>query len=193
VTAAWTPSPALADDVARAVASVAGQDAEERYERLAWTSLLRTAGPGLLTRQHAPMHITASAAVLDPTGEQTCLVLHHKLGLWVQPGGHLEQGDPSLAAAAAREVAEETGLSGQVQRVPAMLSRHRAPCAPGVVDWHLDVQFLLITPRTPPRPSDETPSVAWWPVGELPSDLASGVGELVDGAVRLLRAPATTA
>jgi ADP-ribose pyrophosphatase YjhB (NUDIX family) len=190
VTAVWTPPAVLAGDVARAIASVTAQDAQERYEQLAWTSLLRTAGPGLLTRQHAPMHVTASAAVLDPTGEQTCLVLHHKLGVWVQPGGHLEEGDASLPAAAAREVAEETGLSGEVLPVPAMLSRHRAPCAPGIVDWHLDVQFLLVAPRTPPRPSDETPSVAWWPVGGLPPDLAPGVGDLVDSAVRLLRTSA---
>jgi 8-oxo-dGTP pyrophosphatase MutT (NUDIX family) len=179
-------------DALRVLAAAATYDPDQRYEQLAWSALLRTTGPALLTRGCAPMHLTASAAVLDPGGDQTCLVLHHKLGVWVQPGGHLEPGDDSVLAAAAREVQEETGLTGEVLPEPALLSRHRAPCAPGVVDWHLDVQFVLVTPRTPPRPSAETPSVAWWPVAGLPPDLAPGVADLVRNAQSLLalRTPA---
>jgi 8-oxo-dGTP pyrophosphatase MutT (NUDIX family) len=142
----------------------------------------------LLTRQLAPAHLTASAAVLSPDAEHTCLVLHRKLQLWVQPGGHFEVGDESATGAAAREVQEETGLAGQVLPIPALLSRHPAPCAPGVVDWHLDIQHVLVTESSPPRPSDETPQVAWWPVRALPEALAGGVAELVERAVIVLRA-----
>jgi 8-oxo-dGTP pyrophosphatase MutT (NUDIX family) len=184
----WTPPDGLVADALRAIGAASAQDATERYERLAWAALLRTTGPALLTRASAPLHLTASAVVLDPDGEQTCLVLHHKIGLWVQPGGHLEDGDESVMAAAAREVMEETGLTGLVLPEPALLSRHPAPCAPGVVDWHLDVQFVMISDLTPPRPSDETPSVAWWPVDELPRDLAPGVAELVHSAAGMLAA-----
>ena len=125
--------------------------------------------------------------MLTPDGEHTCLVLHRKLRLWLQPGGHFEPGDTSAGAAAAREVLEETGLSGQVLPVPALLSRHPAPCAPGVVDWHLDIQFVLVTERTTPRASDETPEVAWWPTDRLPTERAGGVAELVRRAAAVLR------
>jgi 8-oxo-dGTP pyrophosphatase MutT (NUDIX family) len=178
----------LVSSVRRALQAAPAASAEARFEQAAWLALLEQHEAGLLTRGLAPAHLTASAAVLTPDARHTCLVLHHKLQLWVQPGGHFEVGDVSAAAAAAREVLEETGLAGDVLAVPALLSRHPAPCAPGIVDWHLDIQHVLVTERTPPVPSDETPKVAWWPVRELPDDLAGGIHELVDRAVAVLQA-----
>ncbi len=179
---------ALIDDVRAALTRAPARDAGARFERAAWLALLEQAGPGLLGRAGTPAHLTASAAVLSPDGASTCLVLHHKLRLWVQPGGHFEPGDVSAAGAAAREVLEETGLTGTVLPAPALLSRHPAPCAPGVVDWHLDIQHVLVAEPVAPRPSDETPEVAWWPVGSLPADLAGGIEELVECSVQVLRA-----
>ncbi len=182
----WAPSTELLDDAAAAIDATACGDPESRFEQLAWSALLVQVGPVLLTRAFAPAHITASAAVLDPAGEQSCLVLHRKLGLWVQPGGHLEDGDRSVLGAAAREVEEETGLTGTVLPVPAQLSRHVAPCNPGIVDWHLDIRFLLLADLSTPRPSDETPDVRWFPVGSLPPGVAPGVAGLIAAAGRLL-------
>jgi 8-oxo-dGTP pyrophosphatase MutT (NUDIX family) len=177
----------LLDSVRRALTAAPTLDAQARFERVAWLALVEQQGTALLSRNQAPAHLTASAAVLSPDAGYTCLVLHRKLQLWVQPGGHFETGDESVAAAAAREVQEETGLVGEVLPVPALLSRHPAPCAPGVVDWHLDIQHVLVAERTPPRPSDETPEVAWWPVQDLPDDLAGGIDELVSRAVSVLK------
>jgi 8-oxo-dGTP pyrophosphatase MutT (NUDIX family) len=178
----------LVADVRRVLSVAPAGDAEARFNRVAWLALLDSAGAALLTRQQAPAHLTASAAVLSPDARLTCLVLHRKLQLWVQPGGHFEPGDVTAAGAAAREVLEETGLTGEVLAAPALLSRHPAPCAPGVVDWHLDIQHVLVTEPTEPRPSDETPKVAWWPVGELPTRMAGGIEELVERAVSVLSA-----
>jgi 8-oxo-dGTP pyrophosphatase MutT (NUDIX family) len=178
----------LLSDVRRALAATAAPDAQARFEQVAWLALLDSTGAGLLTRQQAPAHLTASAAVLSPDGTQTCLVLHRKLQLWVQPGGHFEPEDQSAAAAAAREVLEETGLTGEVLPVPALLARHPAPCAPGVVDWHLDLQHVLVTEPVTPVPSDETPEVAWWPVGQLPSARVGGIDQLVERSVAVLKA-----
>lgn len=59
--------------------------------------------------QFAPGHVTATGLVIDPEG-RIAMVLHGRLNRWLLPGGHVEAGDTSIAAAAAREVLEETGL-----------------------------------------------------------------------------------
>jgi 8-oxo-dGTP pyrophosphatase MutT (NUDIX family) len=97
----------------------------------------------------------------------------------------------TLPLAAAREVEEETGLTGELLPDVVALSRHRAPCRPGIVDWHLDVQHVLVVPGRPvagplPFASSEAPRVAWWPVAELPAPVAPGVLELVGRASGLL-------
>jgi 8-oxo-dGTP pyrophosphatase MutT (NUDIX family) len=180
----------LVTDALRVFASAPRGTPEERYESRAWAALLRDAGPGLLTRDAAPFHVTASAVVLSPDARRTCLVLHRKLHRWVQPGGHLEPGDRRLVDGAVREALEETGLATRPADVPVRLSRHRAPCRPGVVDWHLDAQFVLLSDEAPPRVSDESEDVGWWPVDGLPDPLAPGIRELVEGAVTALVAAA---
>lgn len=182
------PSGELLADALRAVRGSPPADAGERFEALAWAALLGAAGPSVLTRSHAPYHLTASAIVLSEDGTETCLVLHRRIGRWVQPGGHLEPGDPTVAAAAAREAVEETGLTGVLRPEPVMLSRHPAPCAPGVVDWHLDVQHLLVAGPAAPRVSDESDDVRWWPVDALPDPVAAGVRPLVRRGLDALRA-----
>lgn len=182
--ASWLPPDDLVADLRHTLAIAPRDTPEDRFEAWAWGVLLDEDGPALLTRQAVPSHITASAIVLTPDARRTCLVLHGRMKLWVQPGGHLEEGDHSIVGAATREVAEETGLSGEVLPAPVVLSRHRAPCRPGVVDWHLDVQLALLTPHTEPTVSAESHDVAWFDVDQLPPDLALGVAQNVARAVR---------
>ena len=54
-----------------------------------------------------PHHLTASAFVVSSRG--VVLHRHRRLGLWVQPGGHVDPGE-SPEVACVREVVEETGL-----------------------------------------------------------------------------------
>ncbi len=57
-------------------------------------------------------HITGSAWVLSPDGEHVLLIHHKKLDRWLQPGGHVDATDKTVADTALREATEECGLSG---------------------------------------------------------------------------------
>jgi len=185
--APWSPGEELLLDLRHTLAHAPRETPDDRFEAWAWRALLDEDGPALLTRHARPSHVTASGIVLTPDGRRTCLVLHGRIGLWVQPGGHLESGDASLAAAAAREVLEETGLNGRVLTELACLSRHHAPCRPEV-DWHLDVQHVLVTEAVEPQVSPESRDVRWWDVDALPTELARGVQASIRRAVGRLHA-----
>ncbi len=169
-----------AEDAAREVAGLEGNGP--------WLAALTH--PDALRRQHRPDHLTASAVVLEPTGRHVLLVLHRKVGLWLQPGGHVEDDDGTLAAAALREATEETGVPGLVvDDRPCDLDRHPAPC--GARD-NLDVRYLVrACAASRPVASEESLAVRWWPVDALPVqrvDLASlvraGVAALGRGSQR---------
>ncbi|SNT41127.1 NUDIX domain-containing protein [Asanoa hainanensis] len=59
-------------------------------------------------------HFTAAAIILDDR-DRVLLVSHHKIGLWIYPGGHLEA-DEDPVEGVVREVREETGLRVEVIR-----------------------------------------------------------------------------
>jgi 8-oxo-dGTP pyrophosphatase MutT (NUDIX family) len=185
------PCPELLDDVRDRVQRFPRDTPEDRFEAWAWLRLLDDHGPELLTRHASPAHVTASGVVVTPDASETCLVLHGRAGFWVQPGGHLEPGDRSLAGAAGREVLEETGLVGDVTPTPLALSRHRAPCRPGEVDWHLDVLHLVVAGRRELRISEESSALGWFPVHHLPRPLAPELSRAVDLAVNALTAAAS--
>jgi 8-oxo-dGTP pyrophosphatase MutT (NUDIX family) len=118
------------------------RDTKEDADRRAMLGFLEgLAEP--FSREQAGAHFTASALVVDPARGRTALVHHRKLGLWVQPGGHLDPGDPSYDAAALREVREELGLEGAVEEPrPLHLDIHEIPTPPAHL--HLDVRFLVV-------------------------------------------------
>ncbi|MET9022040.1 NUDIX domain-containing protein [Actinopolymorpha sp. NPDC004070] len=145
------------------------------------------ARPDGVWRACTPAHVTASMVVVDPTADHVLLVLHGRIHKWLQPGGHCEEGDASLAAAAAREALEETGLADlRVSEQPLRLDRHGAPCH---AETHLDVQYLGTVPYgAVPVVSAESADVRWFGVGELPDELASGVVDSVAAARRAVSA-----
>lgn len=114
-----------------------------------------------LDRASLPDHLTASAVVVDPT--RGALLLHHrKLGRWFQPGGHVD-GDGNLVAAACREAAEETGLTGLVPVLPAVdLDVHDVAYPDGSFHVHHDLRFLLLAASAAePAPNHESTGSRW--------------------------------
>lgn len=65
----------------------------------------------LASRKNYVGHITASGFVVSRCRTKVLRLNHKKLGIYLQPGGHFQSGDPSLLATARRKIAEETGLS----------------------------------------------------------------------------------
>ena len=130
--------------------------------------LLRRLNEGAVRRGDHPDHLTASAVVLDVSRAHVLLVLHAKVGLWLQPGGHLEDGDATLSAGALREAVEETGVPDLelVSAVPVHLDRHAAPCG---AEHHLDVRYLVqARDGALPALSDESLDVRWFALDALP-------------------------
>lgn len=140
--------------------------------------------PNGTARECTPEHVTVGGVIVDPECTATLLVLHGRINAWVQPGGHCEPDDTTLAGAALREVREETGLDNvTVSAAPFALSRHPAPCASGA-RWHLDVQYAVIAPAgSTPTVSAESHDVRWFSVDALPTPLASGVAATIAAVV----------
>lgn len=142
--------------------------------------------PEGLRRDCFPVHLTAGALVVSHDREQVLLNLHRKARRWFHFGGHLEPRDVTLAGAALREAAEESGLRGlTVEAEPLHLSRHTVDfCDPRGPVEHLDVRFLAVLGAdTEPAVSEESIDVRWWPIGELPTD-APDMVELIGLALR---------
>ena len=61
-------------------------------------------------RRDLPLHVTASALIVDPPTGRVLLRWHQRQRAWLQVGGHGDPGESDPVAIALREAAEETGL-----------------------------------------------------------------------------------
>lgn len=131
--------------------------------------------------EHAdPTHVTGSAVVVGPRG--TILHRHKRLGLWIQPGGHIEPGETPWDAAV-RETREETGLAARHPEGGPVLV-HVDVHDGGRGHTHLDTRYLLHALGDPRPGASESPDVAWfgWEEAIARADLG------LAGALRALAA-----
>ena len=154
-------------------------DAKEDADRRAMLQFLDTL-PEPFSREQPGAHFTASALVVDEARERTALVHHRKLGIWVQPGGHHDP-DEQIEAAALREVREETGLEGRLERL-IHLDIHEIPARPDFpAHLHLDVRFLVVAAGELVV-SEESHAVEWMSLDEAAARGDASVRRLIESA-----------
>ena len=109
--------------------------------------------------EHAgPTHVTASGIVVGRRG--TVLHRHKRLGIWMQPGGHIDAGEGPHEAAL-READEELGLPvAHPVAGPLLIHLDVHEAAHG--HTHLDLRYLLLGGDGDPLPPpDESPDARW--------------------------------
>jgi ADP-ribose pyrophosphatase YjhB (NUDIX family) len=136
------------------------------YARLAWWGLVSSR-----VREREPL-VVHQAVVLSERG--VLLAVRAELRGWELPGGGAEPGE-SGEAAVVREVLEETGVEVRLEAlVAAYLRTGFRP--------HTARIYRCRAVAGEPRPSAETPQVAWFPTDALPETLFPWFrGPIADG------------
>jgi 8-oxo-dGTP pyrophosphatase MutT (NUDIX family) len=132
------------------------------------------------------MHVTAGALLVR--GAEILLVEHRAYGIVLQPGGHLEPDDASLADAAERELVEETGIDpGTVvllSQIPAYIEYGRVPARPEKNEpdhFHLDFGFAFATANgdVGSVQEREVTGAGWYPLAEAERLVGHRIGRAV--------------
>jgi coenzyme F420-0:L-glutamate ligase len=184
----WTTTiaPPLHADAVEVVSALSPADVEPAVQQ-AFLGFL-AARPDAMWRSCAPGHLTASALVVDPTRRLVLLTLHPRAEMWLQLGGHCEDGDHTLLDAAAREAREESGIGAlSFDPNPLGLDVHPITCSLGVATRHFDVRYVAIAPEgAEPVRSPESDDLRWFPWDRLPDGAAADLPRLVEAARRRL-------
>lgn len=128
--------------------------------------------------RYLPVHLTASALIVDPPTRRVLLRWHDRQQAWLQIGGHADPGESDPVAIVLREGAEETGLTDLRLWGPAVLLHVVVVGVPAKgtepAHEHADLRFVLATssPDTV-RPEKPNAPLRWLSV----PDAAEATGE----------------
>lgn len=114
-------------------------------------------------------HLTASAWVVNAARSHVLLTHHRKFNRWLQVGGHVDEGDESLLAAALREAREESGIQAiePLQASIFDIGHHSINTAKEPPHVHYDIRFLLVAKSMAYIVSEESNDLAWFSLAEV--------------------------
>ncbi|HEV2639690.1 MAG TPA: NUDIX hydrolase [Actinocrinis sp.] len=155
------------------------------------TSLLAQAQEPV-SRLTLPGHVTVNAILLN-AADQVLHIKHVALGRWLTPGGHCEPEDSSLAGAALRELAEETGIPAEAVEPlagfagrPIDIDVHAIPANEKNGEpehWHYDFRFVFRAKAgtdVGQLQAEEVTDSAWFALADTASpDVVRKLGPLV--------------
>ncbi len=127
-------------------------------------------------RRNKSGHLTGSAWIVNKSYTRVVLVLHGKLNVWIQPGGHAD-GNSDLIAVAQMEAHEETGLTSLklLSNNIFDISIHQIP-AFGIEPehHHYDIRYLFKSDLNEPLIcSSESHSLSWVKLDEIEQNNSS--------------------
>ncbi len=135
----------------------------------------------IFDRYSNPRHCTASAIIIGPRG----IILHNhkKFRIWIQPGGHIDQGENPWDCAL-RESAEETGLKAvHPANGPQLVN---LSCHQAGEHYHMDLQYLLLgEDRDPAPPEGESQEIGWFQIKEAGSIADPSLAGTFENVMRL--------
>lgn len=121
-----------------------------------------------LSRSNQLGHITASGLLIK--GGKVLLIFHPHIKQWLQPGGHIDDGELPIEAAI-REVYEETGIlceSTEDRLDPIDIDLHEIPANPKKGEGtHLHIDLLFILKVLKEEKSHEDIQKAWIPFDQI--------------------------
>jgi len=174
----------------RALADFQPDDPREAAYRDRMLALIDSDGDPFARDHFEPGHFTASAFILAPDGLHLLMILHRKLGLWLQPGGHVEPDDANIFDAAAREVHEETGVIDfdWARGEPAIFDvdiHAIPPIKDDPAHEHFDVRVLVTAHTEAIAAGEDVRDARWVPLDAIDR---MGTDESVLRAVRKIKA-----
>lgn len=116
------------------------------------------------SRSNVEGHLTGSAWITNKSNTKAVLLHHKKLNMWLQPGGHIDDGDRSLLHAALREAKEETGIHSFTIASQNVfdVDVHTIPARETELEHqHLDIRFWFVADNEELNISDESNHLRW--------------------------------
>lgn len=171
------PAHPVLSEARTALAHYLNDTPEERLALSALFQQLLTDGDPF-SRSNMTGHITASALILSPDGEDVLMIRHNVYDRLLNPGGHHE-GSESLMAAALREGAEETGVQdlalhawSESNARPFDIDSHSIAANAKKAEgdhFHHDFMYLFVADPTKPLVAqiEEVKAAGWFPTADL--------------------------
>lgn len=163
----------MAEAIRKSLIEYVPYNSQEAADKTIMLELLEKSS-NVFTRDNLQAHFTASAWILNESGDKVLMVYHNIYDSWSWTGGHAD-GEENLLAVAIREAQEETGVSNiravtdnifSVEIITVDGHEKRGNYVPSHL--HLNVTYLLKASedavlRVKP---DENSGVKWFPFEE---------------------------